>query len=138
MRYCARAMDERLAELLATPSLATDLGMAFPLEKAMRSAPLAVTLGRKLGLSQADLSDAYYVAMLRFLGCSAFADELAMAFGGDAASFVAPTSRSMSLNLRSSPRTPCGTWRATHHPTSAWPASHASCRRPTVLTRVVR
>src|SRR5207249_4452825 len=29
------------------------------------------------------LSDTYYMAMLRFLGCSAFARELAAAFGGD-------------------------------------------------------
>src|SRR5947207_2592216 len=80
-------MELRLAELLATLSLATDLGTAFPLEKALRNALLAVHLGREVGLSEDVLSDAYYMAMLRFLGCSAFAHELAAAVGGDDLSF---------------------------------------------------
>src|SRR5689334_22902408 len=68
-----RAVGEvRLAELMASLSLATDLGTAFPLEKALRNALLAVELGRAYGLSEPELSDAYYVAMLRFLGCTAY------------------------------------------------------------------
>jgi hypothetical protein len=82
-----RVTDVRLAELLAALSLATDLGTAFPLEKALRNALLAANLGRELGLAMDDLSDAYYMAMLRFLGCSAFAHELAAAFGGDDLTF---------------------------------------------------
>ncbi len=82
------AMTElRLAELLATLSLATDLGTAFPLEKTLRNALLAVHLGREVGLGDEELSDAYYMAMLRFLGCSAFAHELAAAVGGDDLTF---------------------------------------------------
>jgi len=77
------AAQIRLAELLASLSLATDLGTAFPLEKALRNALIAVGIGHELGLSAADRSDVYYTAMLRFLGCSAFAHELAAAFGGD-------------------------------------------------------
>jgi HD-GYP domain-containing protein (c-di-GMP phosphodiesterase class II) len=73
----------RLAELLASLSLATDLGTAFPLEKALRNTLLAVGIGRELGLPGQALSDVYYMAMLRFLGCTAFAHELAAAFGGD-------------------------------------------------------
>jgi HD-GYP domain-containing protein (c-di-GMP phosphodiesterase class II) len=80
-------MDLRLAELLATLSLATDLGTAFPLEKALRNALLAVQLGREMQLGDQELSDAYYMAMLRFLGCSAFAHELAAAVGGDDLTF---------------------------------------------------
>jgi HD-GYP domain-containing protein (c-di-GMP phosphodiesterase class II)/DNA-binding CsgD family transcriptional regulator len=75
--------DQRLAELLASLSLATDLGTAFPLEKALRNAVLATSIGRHLGLTEPALSDVYYMAMLRFLGCSAFAHELAAAFGGN-------------------------------------------------------
>jgi HD-GYP domain-containing protein (c-di-GMP phosphodiesterase class II)/DNA-binding CsgD family transcriptional regulator len=75
--------DQRLAECLASLSLATDLGTAFPLEKALRNALLAIGIGRQLGLTGPALSDVYYMAMLRFLGCSAFAHELAAAFGGD-------------------------------------------------------
>src|SRR5215813_1805785 len=80
-------MELRLAELLAALSLATDLGTAFPLEKALRNALLAVSLGREVGLPNEQLSDAYYMAMLRFLGCSAFAHELAAAVGGDDLTF---------------------------------------------------
>jgi hypothetical protein len=75
--------EARLAEVLASLSLATDLGTAFPLEKALRNALLATGIGRRMGLTRQALSDVYYLAMLRFLGCSAFAHELAAAFGGD-------------------------------------------------------
>jgi HD-GYP domain-containing protein (c-di-GMP phosphodiesterase class II)/DNA-binding CsgD family transcriptional regulator len=44
---------------------------------------LAVGIGRELGLKGQDLSDAYYVAMLSGLGCTAFAHELSAAVGGD-------------------------------------------------------
>lgn len=75
--------EVRLAEVLGTLSLATDLGDGFPLEKALRGSLLAVALGRELGLREQDLSDAYYAAMLSSLGCTAFAHELAAAVGGD-------------------------------------------------------
>jgi HD-GYP domain-containing protein (c-di-GMP phosphodiesterase class II)/DNA-binding CsgD family transcriptional regulator len=77
------AGDQRLAEVLASLSLATDLGTAFPLEKALRNALLATGIARRMGITGHELSDVYYMAMLRFLGCSAFAHELAAAFGGD-------------------------------------------------------
>lgn len=101
-------MEVRLAELLATLSLATDLGTGFPLEVALRNALLGVTLGRKLGLSKADLSDAHHMAVLRFLGCSAFAHELAMAFGGNDNVFHS-SYEPVDVDLRSSSRTPGGT-----------------------------
>jgi HD-GYP domain-containing protein (c-di-GMP phosphodiesterase class II) len=77
------ASGVRLAELLATLSLVTDLGNGQPLEKALRGSLLAVRIGRELGLKEQDLSDAYYVAMLSGLGCTAFAHELSQAVGGD-------------------------------------------------------
>jgi HD-GYP domain-containing protein (c-di-GMP phosphodiesterase class II) len=67
----------RLAEIIASLSLATDLGNALPLEKALRNTVLAVGLGEAIGLSGQDLSDVYYLALLRYLGCTAFAHELA-------------------------------------------------------------
>ncbi len=73
----------RLAEVLGALSLATDLGDGFPLEKALRGSLLAVALGRELGLSEQDLSDTYYAAMLSSLGCTGFAHELASAVGGN-------------------------------------------------------
>ncbi len=77
------ASGVRLAELLATLSLVTDLGNGQPMEKALRGSLLAVRIGRELGLKGQDLSDAYYVAMLSGLGCTAFAHELSQAVGGD-------------------------------------------------------
>jgi hypothetical protein len=84
--------DLRLAEIIASLSLATDLGNAFPLEKALRNTVLAVSLGQAAGLSGQDLSDVYYLALLRYLGCTAFAHEMAAIVQDDNAmrSLLAP------------------------------------------------
>jgi HD-GYP domain-containing protein (c-di-GMP phosphodiesterase class II) len=73
----------RLGELIAALSLAFDLGNNFPLEKALRNALLAVGLGREIGLAGEELSDVYYVAQLRYLGCTAASYELADFLGVD-------------------------------------------------------
>ncbi len=73
----------RLAELMAALSLATDLGMGQPLEQALRTCLIATALGERLGLKGEELSEVYYVALLRFLGCSADAHEFAEMVGGD-------------------------------------------------------
>lgn len=73
----------RLAELMAALSLATDLGMGQPMEQALRTCLIAIALGERLGLSSEDLSDVYYLALLRFLGCTADAYEFAAMVGGD-------------------------------------------------------
>jgi HD-GYP domain-containing protein (c-di-GMP phosphodiesterase class II) len=73
----------RLAELMAALSLATDLGMGQPLEQALRTCLIALGLGERLGLRGEDLCDVYYVALLRFLGCTADAHEMAEMVGGD-------------------------------------------------------
>ena len=73
----------RLAEFLAALSLATDLGMGQPLEQALRTCLIALALGQRLGLAPDELSDVYYVALLRFLGCTADAHEFAEMVGGD-------------------------------------------------------
>lgn len=81
----ARRVPERLrlAELIGALSLATDLGMGQPLEQALRTCLLAMALGRRAGLGEAELADIYYVALLRFLGCTADAHEWATLVGGD-------------------------------------------------------
>lgn len=81
----ATQTDLRLGELLAALSLATDLGNGFPLEKALRNALLTTRIGEELGVGGAELSDAYYVAMLRFIGCTAFAHEFGEVYGDDIA-----------------------------------------------------
>ena len=73
----------RLAELMAALSLATDLGMGQPLEQALRTGLVALGLAERLGVRGEELSEVYYVALLRFLGCTADAHEIAQMAGGD-------------------------------------------------------
>jgi len=71
----------RLAELVGGLTLASDLANVFPPEKTMRTAALAVALGRRAGLGPDALRDAYWVALFRFVGCTAFAHEEAHHYG---------------------------------------------------------
>ena len=75
--------DLRLAEFVAALSLATDLGMGQPLDQALRTCLLALGLGERLGLSDAERCEVYYGALLRFAGCTADAHEMAAMAGGD-------------------------------------------------------
>jgi HD-GYP domain-containing protein (c-di-GMP phosphodiesterase class II) len=79
------AQTLRLAEVLGALSLATDLANGNPLETALRTCLLAVELAREAGAAGQELRDAYDAAMLRYLGCTAFAPEEAAAFGDDIA-----------------------------------------------------
>lgn len=62
--------DIRLAGLLATVSLASDLAHDVPPESALRDALLSARLGRLAGWPDAELSDAYYLALLYHVGCT--------------------------------------------------------------------
>ena len=73
----------RLAELIAALSLATDLGMGQPMEKAMRGCLLALALARRLDADADTLRDLYYLAMLQHIGCTSHAHEWAGFVGGD-------------------------------------------------------
>src|SRR5215470_4109838 len=73
----------RLAELMAALSLATDLGMGQPLEQALRTCLIAIELAGRLGLAADEIAEVFYLALLRFLGCTADAHELAELVGGD-------------------------------------------------------
>ncbi|MEA2422437.1 MAG: hypothetical protein QOF55_1536 [Thermoleophilaceae bacterium] len=75
----------RLAEVLAAVSLATDVGNGFPMEKSLRDAIVAARFADALGLAPQEQSDAYYAALLRSLGCTAFAHENAALLGDDIA-----------------------------------------------------
>ena len=65
----------RLADLLAAVSVATDLGMGQEPEKAIRDCLVATALARRMGTAEADVSDVYYTALLRHLGCTATAHD---------------------------------------------------------------
>src|ERR1700732_3123144 len=69
--------------------MAADLGIGLPIEHRIRTCLLALELGGRAGMSEADRSDLYYLTLLRMLGCTAgsresaehFTDEIA--FGRD-------------------------------------------------------
>jgi HD-GYP domain-containing protein (c-di-GMP phosphodiesterase class II) len=75
----------RLAEIVGALSLATDLGTGHPLERSLRACLLATAFGRLLGLDEDTLHQVYYIALLRWVGCTAdshraeiFGDEIAL------------------------------------------------------------
>jgi hypothetical protein len=70
---------------LSALSVATDLGMGQPMEYAMTTCIVAVRLGEALKLSEADLRDAYYEALLRYIGCNADTYWLASIIGDELA-----------------------------------------------------
>lgn len=78
-------VDIRLVELMAALSLATDLGMGQPMEYAMCICVLSVRLGEALGLSEDELRDVYYLALLRHIGCNAETYRMADIFGDELA-----------------------------------------------------
>lgn len=75
----------RQAEIVAALSIATDLGTGHPIERALRACLLSVSLGDALGLGAGDLREIYYVALLRFAGCTADAHHRASLFGDEIA-----------------------------------------------------
>ncbi|MDP5228715.1 MULTISPECIES: HD domain-containing phosphohydrolase [Arthrobacter] len=79
----------RLAEVIAAISLATDLGMGQPLEQGLRTCLTALELADAAGVEPGLRREIYYAALLRFLGCTADAQESAGIAGGDDIAFRA-------------------------------------------------
>lgn len=75
----------RLAELVATFSLATDLGLGQPMEHVLRSWAIAARLGEELGVEPEQRGALYYVATLGWVGCVADTPEVMAWFGDDIA-----------------------------------------------------
>jgi HD-GYP domain-containing protein (c-di-GMP phosphodiesterase class II) len=75
----------RLAELVGAVSIATDLGMGQPQEHALRTCLIAVRLSEASGLDELTRRATYYVALLRYIGCTADAYEAAAFFGDEIA-----------------------------------------------------
>ncbi len=79
----------RVAELTIALSLATDLGTGQPMEHGLRTCWLSLAVARALGLDDDTRSCVYYVALLRFVGCTSDASEIAALAGGDDVAFNA-------------------------------------------------
>ena len=65
--------------------MATDLGLGLPMEHAIRACLMAVGMGRNLGLSSFELSDLYYLTLVRMIGCTTDSAEYADYFGDEIA-----------------------------------------------------
>jgi len=102
--WSAPPTDLPVAELLGSLSLATDLGNGFPLEKALRNTLLAVGLAERVGLSGQLLSDAFYVAMLRYIGCTALDYEMGSSYGDAIAARTLFASLDMGRPARALPK----------------------------------
>src|SRR5436190_10809678 len=75
----------RLAELVATLSLGTDLGLGQPMEHVIRQCLIALRLSERLGFDEAERGVVYYGGLLAWVGCHVDAYEQAKWFGDDIA-----------------------------------------------------
>ena len=75
----------RLSELVATLALAQDNAFGQPLESQLRSCLLATWMCEEAEFDDDVRDTAYWVAMLRYLGCTGHAHEVATVFGDEIA-----------------------------------------------------
>lgn len=75
----------RLSEFVATLALAQDNAFGQPLESQLRSCLLASWICEAAGFEQEVRDDAYWVALLRYVGCTGHAHEVATVFGDEIA-----------------------------------------------------
>ncbi len=75
----------RLGEFVATLALAQDNAFGQPLESQLRSCLLATWICEAAGCSAEDRRTAYWVALLRYIGCTGHAHEVATVFGDEIA-----------------------------------------------------
>src|SRR5581483_265435 len=75
----------RLGELIATFALAQDNAFGQPLESQLRSCLLASWMADAAGLDDERRATVYWVAMLRFIGCTGHAHEVSTLFGDEIA-----------------------------------------------------
>ena len=79
----------RLAELAASLSLASDIGLGVALEHAQRSALMSVALAQAAGLDETEAQDAFYVALLKTVGCTGDEDFGVRTLGEDSGHWIA-------------------------------------------------
>ena len=73
----------RLAEMVASLSLATDLGLGLPQEHVLRQTVIATRLARIAGCSDDEQAAVFYVSLLAWVGCIADSPEMTHWFGDD-------------------------------------------------------
>src|SRR5262249_8625382 len=75
----------RLAELVASFSLASAVGTGWRMEGAFRSCVIGIRLGEAVGLDDPALRDLYYVSLLALIGCTADSYRFAELVGDEVA-----------------------------------------------------
>jgi len=75
----------RLSEFVATLALAQDNAFGQPLESQLRSCLLASWMCERAGFEPGVRETAYWVALLRYVGCTGHAHEVATVFGDEIA-----------------------------------------------------
>src|SRR3954447_24749354 len=75
----------RLGQLVATLALAQDNAVRQPLESQLRSCLLATWICEAAGFEEETCETAYWVALLRYVGCTGHAHEVATVFGDEIA-----------------------------------------------------
>jgi HD-GYP domain-containing protein (c-di-GMP phosphodiesterase class II)/DNA-binding CsgD family transcriptional regulator len=75
----------RLSEFVATLALAQDNAFGQPLESQLRSCLLATWICEAAGVEKDVRETAYWVALLRYVGCTGHAHEVATVFGDEIA-----------------------------------------------------
>ena len=84
----AAPADFRLAELMAMLSRASDLANGATFEQSLASAVLAVRLAETAGMSEDEARDAYYLTMLRTVGCTGDGDLGRILLGEDVGTWI--------------------------------------------------
>ena len=79
------AQPLRLGELVATLALAQDNAFGQPFDSQLRSCLLAMAMCEEEGFDEELRRTAYWVALLRYVGCTGHAHEVASVFGDDIA-----------------------------------------------------
>ena len=70
---------------MAAVATATDFAKGLPEEQALRTCRIALTLAERAGLATEDRRAVFYLSLLRFVGCTATAPEMAAALGDEIA-----------------------------------------------------
>src|SRR5689334_16865935 len=73
----------RWCELMAAISLATDVGMAMPMESGLATCLVATALADRLALAAAERKRAYHLALLQHIGCTAASTRIAAVMGDE-------------------------------------------------------
>src|SRR5689334_19290682 len=78
-------MPVRVAELMAVVASAGDFAKGYAEEQALRTCRIGMWLAGVAGLDAEDRQAVFYLSLLRFVGCTATASEMAAALGDEIA-----------------------------------------------------